>query len=165
MEKIQFPLQYMDISEKNIDGSKCLILKDSGIRENVYAPFDGMIRKVYKTCGNFVWLESKEKVLWANGDIDYMVLLTGGDDNIESLYDGKQIKKGEVYYTVGTSGNIPYNHIWLEVGKGQFYGNGWQENKKNIWILHNACAASDAFIIGRNTTVKNDGDLTWVYEK
>lgn len=164
VKKVEFPLHYMNIVSKNIGGSESVVLKDSGNRENVYAPFDGIIRKVYKTHGNFVWLESKEKVLWANGDLDYMILLTGGDDNVESLYKGKQIKKGEAYYTVGTSGNT-FKHVYLEVGKGQFYGNGWEKNERGTWVLHDEKPITEAFVIGKNTMIQNDGCLDWVYEK
>lgn len=162
MEKVYFPLSYLDIGE--YDGFR-LDLKSHGFKENVYAPFDGIVRKVYKIQGNYVWLESTSKVVWADGTLDYMVLLTGGDDNVESLYVGKQIKKGEVYYTQGKSDDALENHVVLEVGKGPFHGNGWEKKEDGQWHIYDGVDPCKAFILGKNIQIKKEDPCSFIREK
>lgn len=164
MEKVYFPLSYMDVLNENGDDTS-LNLNSSSSKENVYAPFDGVIRKVYKIRGNYVWLESTSKVLWADGRVDYMVLLTSADDNVESLYVGKQIQKGEVYYTQGKSDHFPRNHVVLEVGCGPFHGNGWEEKEDGQWHVYGAENPTKAFVIGKNTRVEKEGPYSFIREE
>lgn len=92
------------------------------------APFTGTIKRIY-TYSNTVWLESNEKVLYADGTIDYMTVMTCHDNDISNLYVGKVIKQGETYYQPGTKGKVTGSHIHLSVGKGKFTGNGWHKGE------------------------------------
>lgn len=162
MEKVYFPLSYLDVGEKSNEIR--LDLKSPGYKENIYAPFDGIIRKVYKIGGNYVWLESSTKVLWADGSVDYMVLFTGGDDNVESLYVGKQISKGMSYYTQGKGDNSLENHVVLEVGKGQFHGNGWEKREDGEWHIYDAVDPCKAFILGNKVQIKKESPYSFIRE-
>ncbi len=111
---------YSHKGELAIDiGSACEWLK---------APFTGTIKRIY-TYSNTVWLESNEKVLYADGTIDYMTIMTCHDNDISNLYVGKVIKQGETYYQPGTKGKVTGSHIHLSVGKGKFTGNGWHKGE------------------------------------
>jgi len=81
IEKAHFPMKYMNITQ-GVNGSYShkgtnaidLAGKDSKI-DNVFAPFTGIIKKIYTKNGNFVWLESCDKVQYADGTIDYMTVI------------------------------------------------------------------------------------------
>jgi hypothetical protein len=163
MEKAIFPLKYMDVSndyKEKYNGSYALSFTNKKEKEDVYAPFDGIIRKVYKIRGNYVWLESKEKVLWADGSCDYMTVLTGHDDNVESLYVGKEISFGERYYTQGCAGTDKVK-VHIEIGRGKFEGNGWHENDNGIWVIDNKEQLFNAFFLNPFIEIKNDGSYPW----
>jgi len=96
--------------------------------ENFKAPFTGIIKRIY-TNTNTVWLESIDKVKYADGTEDYMTVMTTHDNSVTSLYVGKIIKQGEVYYQPGVKGKATGSHIHLGVGKGKFTGNGWTKGQ------------------------------------
>ncbi len=106
--------------------------KDTGI-DSLKAPFTGVIKKIYTKDANEVWLESVDKVKYADGTEDYMTILTMHDNDVSNLKVGQVIKQGEIYYDEGTKGNATGNHIHLTVGKGKFTGTGWY--KKPIWSM------------------------------
>lgn len=166
MEKAMFPLAYMNITQ-GVNGSyshmgtNAIDLGNRGYKEKVYAPFNGIIRKVYTKSGNFVWLESKEKVLWANGTMDYMTIMTGHDDDVSDLFVGKEIKAGEAYYEQGTAGNATGIHVHLEVGRGKFTGGGWYKNSQGKWTIQNSVRPDSALFVKPDTVIVNDAGYNW----
>ena len=162
MEKAIFPLRYMNVTQ-GIDGAYshkgtlAIDFGNSGVKEKLYAPFTGTIKKVYTYSGNFVWLESNEPVYWADGTIDYMTFLTGHYNDVSDLYVGKVIKQGEVYYEQGNAGNATGIHTHLEVGKGKFTGTGWFKNQYDIWMINNAVHPAKALFVTKDTRVIDDG--------
>lgn len=125
-----------DFSHKGelaIDMSRCTYLK---------APFTGVVKRIYEKC-NAVWLESLEKVQYADGTIDYMTIMTLHDNDVSNLKVGQVVKQGEVYYHPGVKGNVTGSHIHLSVGKGKFTGNGWYQGeyqakcKSYAWPINN----------------------------
>lgn len=166
MEKAVYPLKYMNITQ-GVNGSyshmgtNAIDIGNRGYKEDLYAPFNGIIKKVYKASGNFVWLQSENKVQWADGSVDYMTIMTGHDDNVESLYVGKEIKAGEVYYTQGNAGNSTGIHVHIEVGKGKFTGSGWYQNSQGKWMINNSVRPETAFFVKPNTVIVNDAGYNW----
>lgn len=167
MEKAIFPLKYMNQTQ-GVNGGyshQGTFAIDYGTKNgtalDVYAPFTGTIKKIYTKSGNFVWLESNEKVAWADGSVDYMTVMTGHDNNVSDLYVGKIIKQGEVYYRQGNAGNATGVHVHIEVGKGKFTGSGWYENSYGNWTINNGVHPVKAFYVS-NTEVKNNGGYAWV---
>ena len=138
MEKAVLNIDVLNISQGS-DGSfshkgdKAIDIVDV---KNFKAPFTGTIKKILSN-DNEVWLESSEKVLYADGTTDYMTILTLHDNNISDLYVGKVIKQGEVYYSQGSWGNATGDHIHLAVGKGKFTGSGWYKNNYGYWCINN----------------------------
>ena len=167
MEKAVYPLKYMNITQ-GVNGSyshmgtNAIDIGNRGYKEDLYAPFNGIIKKVYKASGNFVWLQSKDKVKWADGTIDYMTVMTGHDDNVESLYVGKEIKAGEVYYTQGNAGNSTGIHVHIEVGKGKYTGSGWYQNSQGRWMINNSVRPETAFFVKPDTVIVNDAGYNWI---
>lgn len=160
MERAMFPLKYLKILSSD-HGGNSFSFGHQVDKENVYAPFTGIIRKVYKVRGNFVWLESMEKVLWADGTVDFMTILTGHDENVESLYVGKVIKKGEPYYTQGGNGSYFDFDVYIEVGKGKFRGNGWSTDEKGEWVIHNQVSLLNAFFVDQGVTIDENSNIGW----
>lgn len=137
----------------------------NGNVENFYAPFDGTIKKIYSEGNqqNFVWLESENKIKYADGTYDYVTVMTGHDNDISNLYIGKKIKQGEKYYQEGNSGKSTGNHIHLEVGRGKVTEEGWIKNKYDKWQIDNHIRPDKVFYISDDTTIINLMDLTFVY--
>ena len=128
--------------------------------KNFKAPFTGTIKKILSN-DNEVWLESNEKVLYADGTIDYMTILTLHDNDISNLYVGKVIKQGEVYYNEGNKGNATGNHIHLAVGKGKFTGSGWYKNSYGYWCINNQMDVYKGLFLYDKVKVIN-GLYNWV---
>lgn len=170
MEKATFLMDYLNVSQ-NADndfshkGNKALDLsgKDSGI-DNLKAPFTGTIKRIYSN-SNAVWLESNEKVKYADGTIDYMIILTMHDNDVSNLYVGKVIKQGEVYFEEGTRGYATGNHIHLSVGRGKFTGNGWYKNSYGNWCINNQYDVHKALFLSDKTVIRNSGNYNWIKTK
>lgn len=158
MEKALFPLKYMKQIQSD---SYAINYGNNGIKENVYAPFTGIIKKIYSHRANEVWLESVDKVLWANGKIDYMTILTAHDDDVSHLNVGDIIKQGQVYYHQGTKGKIDSPQVHIEIGKGKFYDSGWYQNAKGNWIINDAVHPADALFLIEDVIIANDGGYNW----
>ena len=129
MEKAVLMLNTLNVSQKannefSHKGDKAIDISgsDGGV-ESLKAPFTGKVKRIYSNT-NTVWLESIDKVKYADGTIDYMTIMTMHDNNISNLKVGDVIKQGSIYYDEGTKGYTTGNHIHLAVGKGKFTGNG-----------------------------------------
>lgn len=127
--------------------------KDGGIG-NAIAPFTGTIKRIYKNDANEVWLQSKNKVKYADGTEDYMTIMFAHDNSVTSLYEGKEIKQGEVFYQEGTKGQATGNHIHFECGKGKFTGTGWH-NDNGSWDINNGKRVDECLFIDDTYTIKN----------
>ncbi len=166
MEKALFPLKYMNQTQGvngsySHQGTYAIDYGNRGVKEKLYAPFTGIIRKIYTTSGNGVWLESVDKVLYADGTIDYMTVLTMHDDDVSDLKVGQIIKQGEVYYHQGKAGNATGIHVHLEVGKGKYTGTGWYKNSNDIWMINNAIHPCDALFLTEDIDIVDDGGYNW----
>jgi murein DD-endopeptidase MepM/ murein hydrolase activator NlpD len=137
--------------------------RDGG-QEWFKAPFDGYIKRIYTTSGNVVWLESKDKVKYADGTEDYMTIMLIHMNNVSSLKVGQFIKKGTAFYLEGTSGNATGNHIHLEVGKGKFTGTGWYKNKYGKWCINNSIEVHKALFLPKNCNIINGFGYDWKFE-
>ena len=162
MEKAVLNIDVLNISQ-GADGS-FFFFGDKAIDivgvNNFKAPFTGTIKKILSN-DNEVWLESNEKVLYADGTIDYMTILTLHDNDISNLYVGKVIKQGEVYYSQGSWGNATGDHIHLAVGKGKFTGSGWYKNSYGYWCINNQIDVYKGLFLYDKVKVIN-GLYNWV---
>lgn len=162
MEKAVLNIDILNISQGadgnfSHKGDKAIDI--TGVK-NFKAPFTGTIKKILSN-DNEVWLESHEKVLYADGTIDYMTILTLHDNDISNLYVGKVIKQGEVYYSEGTKGNATGDHIHLAVGKGKFEGSGWFKNSYGYWCINNQIDVYKGLFLYDKVKVVN-GLYNWV---
>ncbi|MBE6139277.1 MAG: M23 family metallopeptidase [Firmicutes bacterium] len=133
--------------------------KDGGI-ESIKAPFTGVIKRIYK--GYVVWLESLNKVKYADGTEDYMTVVLMHDNDTTDLKVGQTIKQGQIFYQEGTTGYATGNHIHLACGKGKYTGNGWYENSYGNWCINNQYDITKALFILESCKIKNTGGYNWV---
>jgi len=161
-----FPMKYLNISQGVNGGyshynSNAIDLAGRGSgTDTVYAPFDCVVKRIYTPC-NGVWIESTNKVIFADGTIDYMTILLLHDNNISNLYVGKIIKQGEAFYQEGTKGKATGNHVHLNVARGKYKSNGWYEKSKDVWELYNSIHPEKAFYLAEDTVVINGYNYKW----
>ena len=113
--------------------------KDTG-KDVLYCPCDKMqVKRVYGvgTGGtNTIWLESCEKVCFADGTKDYFtMMITHPDDKeLRGIKVGDFFRRGEAITKEGSDGAIA-NHLHISAGKGKLKGNGWVKNSKGKWVI------------------------------
>lgn len=128
-------------------GSACSYLK---------APFTGKVKRIYANC-NGVWLESIDKVKYADGTEDYMTVMTLHDNDVSNLKVGQIVKQGQIYYQPGTKGKVTGSHIHIAVGKGKFTGNGWTKNSYGNWCINKQYDITKALFV--HTDVKQTSPM------
>ena len=99
------------------------------------------INKAYGT----VWWQTQEPVEWANGDVDYMVIMACHDDTMNA-YVGMKINANIQLGNMGTksaSDNVTGVHTHFEIGKGKYAGT-WYKNEYGVYILYNSVPIYDA---------------------
>lgn len=160
MEKPLYPSSYMRITQGYMVGSHLDSYaideagKDTGM-DDIKAPFTGIVKKIYKTDANEVWLESIDKVEYPDGTVDYMTVLFCHDNNVDDLFIGKVIKQGEVFYQEGTKGNASGNHCHIECAKGKFSQTGWHKNTAGFWSINNGKKPEECLWIDDSITIIN----------
>lgn len=166
MEKILYPSPYMRITQGFKEGThrSCFALDDAGSDGGIdflVAPFTGVIKKIYTADANEVWLESNEKVLFANGIVDYATIMLCHDNDVSNLYVGQIIRQGERFYEEGTKGYATGNHVHFEIAKGKFEGTGWHEDEAGYWSINNGINPTDAFMINDTHIIMNNYGYTF----
>lgn len=142
MEKAMYPSPYIRITQKHGIGTHVDSYafdeagSDGGI-DFLIAPFTGVIKKIYPQDANEVWLESKNKVKYADGTEDYMTIMFTHDNDVSNLKVGQVIKQGQRFYEEGTKGQASGNHCHIECAKGKFTGTGWHQNSAGYWSINN----------------------------
>ena len=132
------------------------------LHANIKAPFDCKIVKIHlgDVYGNTVIIESQEKVLYADGTVDYMSMAFGHDNNVNDLKIGQTLKQGEVFYQTGTKGlaDKPENdHAHVTCIKGKYKGDMWTKNKYGKSCSPNAIDPTKALFIPKGIVEKGKG--------
>lgn len=162
MEKPIYPLKNMSIIQGYNVGThvESYAIDDEGkdlIKEDVFAPFTGIIRKICTSNSNEVWLESVEKVEYPDGTIDYMTILLAHANNITNLYPGQKIIQGSKFYETGSKGDTIKNICHIECGKGKFIEPGWCK-KNGRPIINNQKKPQECLWINNSITIINDNN-------
>ncbi|MBR5446510.1 MAG: hypothetical protein IKV57_10315 [Clostridia bacterium] len=121
-----------------------------------FAPFNAKIVRMdpgYGPC-NGVWIQSVDKVRYADGSYDYMTVLFMHDDNISNLSVGQMLTQGEYFYQSGTTGNSSGAHIHLAVYRGQY--------RDDMEFASGDVYAKDAFFVLDDTVIHNDYGIEWL---
>lgn len=166
MEKPLYPSPYMRITQGYMMGTHADSYaiddagSDSGI-DFIVAPFTGIIRKIYSSDANEVWLESSEPVIYPDGTVDYMTMMFAHDNDVSNLFVGKVINRGERFYEEGTKGNASGNHVHMECGRGKFTGSGWHLNSAGYWSINNGKNPTECLWIDDSITILNSYGYTF----
>ena len=166
MEKPLYPSKYMRITQRYNTGSHIdsYAIDEAGIDSSIstiYAPFTGIIKKIYPTDANEVWLESVDKVEYPDGTIDYMTIMFAHANDVSNLFVGQRINKGEAFYTEGTKGMATGNHCHIECGKGKFTGTGWYKNSNGNYSINNGKKPEECLWIDSTINIINNNNLNF----
>jgi len=167
--KCIFPMQYLNITQGYGVGTHIGTYavdnagKDTGI-DNAFAPFTGIVKRIYTKSSNVVWLESTEPVDFPDGYHGIATVMFVHDNSVADLHVGQVVSQGTVFYQEGTSGNATGNHVHIEIAKGPFTGNGWYKNSAGWWTINNGVKPDKSFYITDSTIIKNTGGYTWIKE-
>ena len=166
MEKPLYPSPYMRITQGYMVGTHkdSYAIDDAGSDTGIdfiVAPFTGVIRKIYTSDANEVWLESSEPVIYPDGTVDYMTMMFAHDNDVSNLFVGKVINRGERFYEEGTKGNATGNHVHMECGRGKVTGSGWHQNSAGYWSINNGKNPTECLWIDDSITVLNSNGYTF----
>lgn len=163
-EVILFPMEYMNItqgengsfSHQGTNAIDCAG-KDTGI-DPLFAPVTmKCVAKDSATNGNAVAFESVNKVMFADGTIDYACFLFIHDNYIGDYNVGSIFKQGQEFGDEGTAGRATGNHSHIEVAKGRYTGRMYKQNSYGVWQLPNTCHTYDAFVIDGTNVINKAG--------
>lgn len=136
--------------------------KDGG-REWFKAPFKGIVKRTYGN-DHVVWLESCDKVKYADGTEDYMTIMVMHMNDISGIKVGQVYNKGQNFYLEGTAGKATGNHIHIECGRGKFTGTGWWKNSDDKWCINNSIEVHKALFLPKGCNVVNSYGYDWKTE-
>lgn len=160
MEKAMYPSKVMRITQKDHEGTHadCWAVDEAGVDggiSDIYAPFTGVIKKIYTKDANQVWIESVEPVLYADGTKDYMTAMFCHNNDVSNLWVGKRINQGEAFYKEGTKGYATGNHCHMEFAKGKFDGSGWHKDSAGYWSINNGKKITECVFIDDSYQILN----------
>ena len=162
MERIYFPqnvyklTQGYGLTSSSHKGTKALDINGDF---DIFAPFTGTIKRLYipkdlKKQATTCWLVSNEKVLFADGSIDYAVFMAGHPKEIVNFKIGQEFKQNEFMMTIGDTGSSTGKHLHFEIAKGK--KTSWYKNKDGKIGLTNAIAPQDYMFMKDNCKVVNE---------
>jgi len=130
---------------------------------NIKAPFDCKVVAIYRSWaeGNTVVVESLDKVLYADGTVDYMTMTFAHDEDISNLFNGKILKQGEIFYQTGEYGDADGVHSHVCCIRGRFQKDIWTRNQYNCCCSPNAIAPTSALFLPAGISVIQTKGLTF----
>lgn len=168
MERALFPMNSMRITQGYDTGTHkgTYALDLAGVDSSidlVYAPFTGTIKAIDSKNGNFIWLESNDKVLCSNGQTVYLTAMFGHSNNIDNLKVGQTINQWDSFYSEGTAGNATGNHVHFELATGK-YEQKYIKNSSGIYMIPNAVKPNEYVFLKKETNVLNGNNYNWIFE-
>lgn len=163
-QRAYFPVKTISLSQGYGSGSSTHKLSyaiDLAGIQNVYAPFDCKVTKLYqpidtKNHANTVWLTSTKKVLSPNGYYGYLTISITHPSEISKMRIGTIYKQGEKICTTSKmTGNATGNHVHIEVAKGK--DSGWVKKKNgkySEYVILNKVKAEDYLFVDEDSTIK-----------
>lgn len=174
-ELLRFPMKVMNITQGNNgqfshQGVNALDIagKDAGI-DPTFAPCKMRIaRKEGYANGNAVFAESVDKVMFADGTVDYAKFMFLHDNYTGDFSVGRVFQQWEEFGDEGTAGYATGNHCHFEVAKGKLvwdkagsgYGYYGRNNSTGVWHLQGSISADKACVVD-GVTIKNGNGMGW----
>lgn len=165
MQRAMYPSKIMRITQGHGVGShkNNYAVDEAGIDGNtsqLFAPFTGIIKKIYTQDANEVWLESVDPVEYPDGTIDYMTIMFAHCNDVSNLRVGQIIPQGQIFYSEGTKGQATGNHVHFECGRGKFTGTGWH-NDGVAWAINNGKQVDKCLWIDETYDIKSNSGYSF----
>lgn len=161
-QKAYFPSKKLSLSQgygKKSSTHKYGYALDFAGKQNIYAPFDCKITKLYqpkdtKNHANTVWLTSTKKVLCPNSYYGYLTVSITHPSEISSMKIGKTYKQNtKICTTNKMTGRATGEHYHLEAGLGK--NCGWEEIKGE-WVMTNKVKPEQYLYVKKDSSIVED---------
>lgn len=141
----------------------CDIGYKNDIHEPYYAPCDCKCVWTYPSSGQSMW-QSKEKVRFANGMIDYYTFVIAHDNSFNA-YVGQSVVQGEKLGNKGNLGNATGYHCHIEGARGRYTKENWNKNQYGIYCLPNEIDFDATFFMDQTEIqeTSESKNAKWVY--
>lgn len=174
MQKFKFPMEYLKVTQSENSayshaGSLAMDFggKDTGA-DKLFCPCDMVVKRTRKNANGELYLESVDKVQFADGSVDYARLLCLHDGTF-NVKVGQVVKQGEYFYDEGGMGagnkNKFATHVHIEAGKGKWKSTTQSRNSKGTYVIEKQAHLYDLFVVGDDVVILDDGGYSWVREK
>lgn len=168
VQALLFPMEYLNVTQGNngsfshrgvnaLDNAG----KDTGIDETICPCDCHLVAYDSYANGNAVFLESDNKVKWADGTVDFATMMFLHDNYIGDILQVKNFKQGWTFGDEGTAGFATGNHSHMEIAKGRFVRMYDGPNAYGTYCLHNSVSADKAFFID-GTEIINAGGFNFI---
>ena len=134
--------------------------KEVGKRYLIYAPCDIVCLKLYPSSGQAMF-QSKRKVRFANGRIDYATFMVAHDNTMD-CYVGQEFKQGESFFQMGDKGFATGIHTHIQISQSSDIA--WYKNEYGIYKFHNEYDTDDCYFVD-NTNILNGMGGNWKLTK
>ena len=172
-QKFKFPMEYLRVTQGENDtyshnGSLAMDFggKDTGA-DRLYCPCDMVVKRCRQNANGELYLESVEKVQFADGTTDYARLLCMHDGTF-NVKEGQVLKQGDYFYDEGGMGSGNPNkfatHVHIEAGKGRWNSTTQSRNSKGTYVIERQAHLYDLFILGGDVQVLDAGGYSWKRE-
>lgn len=131
--------------------------KISGIRYPYYAPCTCKCIKTYPVTGQVMW-QSINKVIFANGRIDFATFMTAHDDTMNAKI-GMVVQQGNQLGNMGRKGfsNITGIHCHIQISQSN--DTTWYKNKYGNYKFNNEYDPEDCYFVD-NTNIVYAANIT-----
>ena len=125
--------------------------------KSVYAPFTGKIVRIDRGYSryNTVWLQSCDKVVYADGTVDYMTVVFMHDNNVSDLSVGQIVGQGEYFYDMGVAGGATGSHVHIACIRGKYNSRMGLTGSGDVRV-------EKAFFLPDDITVYAGYGLSWI---
>lgn len=170
MQKFKFPMEYLRVTQGEFDtyshaASMAMDFggKDTG-SDKLYCPCDMIVKRIRENANGEMYLESLDKVQFADGTSDYARLFLC-HDSVFNFQTGAVIPQGTYFYDEGGMGGGNAHafgiHVHIEAGKGKWNSTTQSRNSSGTYVIERQAHLYDLFFIDQNTKVINDGGYSW----
>ena len=132
--------------------------KEIGVKYEYYAPCDVKLVWKYEKNGQCMW-QSLEKVIFANGNIDYATFVTCHDN--EKLRNvGDIVRQGENLGKMGDkseAGNLTGVHCHIEIAQHKYDYSNWHKNKYDIYCFPDETDTDDCYFVNDTNILRGMG--------
>mgnify|MGYP002522512294 CR=1 FL=1 len=134
--------------------------RESGVRYLIYAPCDIVCKKIYPSTGQAMF-QSKRKVRFANGRIDYATFMVAHDNTMDS-YVGREFYQGDGFFQMGDKGYATGVHTHIQISQSS--DTSWYKNEFGIYKFNNEYDTDDCYFVD-NTNILNGMGGNWKQTK